>query len=573
MVDLTRISDLKPTDFPAPPQEAIGIVRACMNPNITSKDLGDIITYNAVLTAELLRIANSAYFGFRAQVTSAAHAVSLLGRRALRNLALCVAIRDAMQPDAIPLLDMTTYLEHALRRAVAARCLSRFAKLNSDDSFTAGLLQDFGLLVMIFVHQDRATDWPRLAAADPDERYELEMSLFGTTHDRVGEDVAAAWELPPELRQVMGCHHRTTMGATDGGIVRLCRLARCADWMAAVFTAADKRSVIRHCEQMLLEEYGLAADAVKDLLDELSRTLAAAGAAVGIQVGTQSDLGELFQEANLRLAEENLSYQELTWRLERTLAQRDLYASELNRELELAREVQRGLMPYPPRGCCGFQGINTSARKLSGDFYDFFTTDGGYVHFCIADVSGKGTNAAILMVKASSLFRCLSKATGDPATLLSMLNREIFETSVRGMFVTMIAGRYHPESGQMLLANAGHPPALYCPARGAIIEFVADAPPLGILPEVEFMNREFKLGHGAMYLYTDGMIEVRQNGAGALGIAGMKKLIRRYNEVPTDQRARKLLNAVRDAEMHDDLTLLVIDSGRDSREWVQRTGT
>src|SRR5512136_2474327 len=118
MFNLNVIENLKPTDLPTPPQDAFGVVRACTNPNVTSKTLGEIITHNAVLTAELMRIVNSAYFGFRAKISSAAHAVTLLGHRALSNLALCVAIRDAFRPDAIPLLDMADYLEQSLRRAV-----------------------------------------------------------------------------------------------------------------------------------------------------------------------------------------------------------------------------------------------------------------------------------------------------------------------------------------------------------------------------------------------------------------------------------------------------------------------
>jgi sigma-B regulation protein RsbU (phosphoserine phosphatase) len=565
MVNSTRITNLKPTDLPAPPHEAIGIVRACTNPNITSKNLGEIITHNAVLTAELLRIVNSAYFGLRTRVTSAAHAVTLLGHRALRNLALCVAIRDAMRPDAIPLLDMGAYLEQALRRAVAARSLSRYARQNPEECFTIGLLQDFGLLVMMYVDQDRAADWAQLASSNPEKRYELEMGLFGTTHDRVGETLAEAWALPSELRQVMGLHHAPAMDTADKRLTSLCTIARCADWMAAVFTAADKRFVIQRCEKMLGDDFGLGTDTVGVLLDEVSNAVIDAGTAMGIRVGKQSPLADVLREANLRLAEDNLSYQELTLRLEQTLLQRDRYAGELNRELELAREVQRSLMPRPPRECHGFQGINTSARELSGDFYDYFPSRGGDILFCIADVSGKGMNAAMLMAKVSSLFRCLGKAVTDPAALLSMLNREVAETTIRGMFVTMIGGRYNAQSGQVQLANAGHLPALYHPVRGPIVEFGADAPPLGILPDADFVSREFVLGDGALYLYTDGIIEARQRDTGELGISGLKKLIHQFRDVPTDRRARKLFDAVRDSEVRDDVTVLVIDPRKDSR--------
>lgn len=568
MFNLNAVESLKPTDLPAPPQEAFGIVRACTNPNVSSKTLGEIITHNAVLTAELMRIVNSAYFGFRAKITSAAHAVTLLGHRALSNLALCVAIRDAFRPDAIPLLDMADYLEQSLRRAVAARCLSRYANLNPEECFTAGLLQDFGLLVMMYIDQDRATDWQRLKCANPDERYELEMSLFGTTHDRVGDTLATAWDLPPELRQVMGHHHAPVIDTADYDMVRRCRLGRCSDWMAAVFTARDRRFVIQRCRQLLVEEYGIDKDTLQGLLDEVGQAVTEAGTAMGIRVGTQTALAEVLKEANLRLAEDNLSYQELTRRLEQSLVQRDLYASEINRELELAREVQRSLMPRPPRECHGFQGINSSARQLSGDFYDYFPARDGQIHFCIADVSGKGMNAALLMAKVSSLFRCLGKAVNDPAMLLGMLNQEVIETSIRGMFVTMIGGRYDPSSGLVQLANAGHLPALFQPASGMIAEFAADAPPLGILHDAEFTTREFNLGGGALYLCTDGMIEARPPGGGALGIPGMKALIRRHNDIPTEQRARKLFDALGDAELRDDVTLLVIDSKRDSRKRI-----
>ena len=558
-------TNLKPTDLPAPPQEAIGIVRACAKPSITSRRLAELITHNAVLTAELLRIVNSAFFGFRAKVTSAAHAVTLLGQRALRNLALCVAMRDALRPDAIAGLDTAEYWEQALRRAVAARCLAAHAKLDAEDCFTAGLLQDFGLLVMLYLDQTRAVDWWRLAAADPDARYALETSLFQTTHDRVGAALARAWELPAELAEVMGQHHPGSVESIERPLPALCRVAHCADWMAAVFTASDKRPVIQRCRQLLAEDFGLSAEQTGDLLDELAEGVSAAGAALGLRVGVQITLAEVLREANLQLVEDNLSYQELTWRLEQALAERDRIAAELNHELDLAREVQRSLLPRDGAGydrdCAGFHGVNASARELSGDFYDYFPTRGGQIHFCIADVSGKGMNAALLMAKVSSLFRCLAKGVGDPAALLTMLNREIAENSVRGMFVTMIGGRYNPQTGQVQLANAGHLPALLVPPRAPIKAFPADAPPLGVLPDAVFVNRELNLAEGALYLFTDGLVEARTAGGGELGIEGFKELIRRHAQVPAAQRVQLLLDAVRNAEIRDDLTLLIADSG------------
>lgn len=558
MTDPISIADLKPTDLPAPPQEAVAIVRACSQQNISSKRLAEIVTHNAVLTAEILRIVNSAFFGFRVKVTSAAHAVTLLGQQALRNLALCVAMRDALRPEAIPGLDMAGYWEQALRRAVAARCLAPYGKLAPEECFTAGLLQDFGLLVMLYLQQDRIVDWPRLANAHPEQRYELELSLFGTTHDRVGGALAAAWQLPPELCEVMGRHHAADLERNNQA-AGLCKVALCADWLAAIFTAVDKRSVVEQSRALLEANFGLSVEQFHGLLETLPQAVREAATALGMPVGRQIELADVLKEANLRLAEDNLSYQELTWRLEQALAERDRYADVLHRELELAREVQRSLMPRPTLDCQGFHGINTSANELSGDFYDYFPTHDGSILFCMADVSGKGMHAALLMAKVSSLFRCLGKGIVDPAALLAMLNREIYETSIRGMFVTMIGARLDRANGKVQLCNAGHVPALYLTQQGAVQELSAQAPPLGILSHIKLRTQEVDLRHAALYLYTDGLIEARQRDGIELGVEGLKKLIKRLQPLAPAQRATRILDALRDADVRDDMTLLMVD--------------
>ena len=129
----------------------------------------------------------------------------------------------------------------------------------------------------------------------------------------------------------------------------------------------------------------------------------------------QQNIDHIMRAANLQLANENLSYQELTWELEHTLEERDRVASELHQELELAREVQRSLLPKNLSKEQGIVGVNVSARMVSGDFYDYFNLYNGEIAFCIADVSGKGMNASLLMAKTSSLFRCLAKSIHDPS--------------------------------------------------------------------------------------------------------------------------------------------------------------
>ena len=97
----------------------------------------------------------------------------------------------------------------------------------------------------------------------------------------------------------------------------------------------------------------------------------------------------------------------------------------VRRELDLAAEIQRNLLPRPTPGGFPVHGLNRPIRKVSGDFFDYFPLEEGRIPFALGDVSGKGINAALLMAKVASLFRCLAKRIDDPAGLLELIKSRI----------------------------------------------------------------------------------------------------------------------------------------------------
>jgi serine phosphatase RsbU (regulator of sigma subunit) len=551
---------VRPSDLPAPPKDAIRIVQACANRRIDSRDLAQLVANDPVLTAELLRVANSAFFGLVSQVKSVARAVTVLGNRALRNVVLCISMRDALRKDSIPGFDIDAYWEDALWRAVSARSLAGLAHLDADECFTAGLLQDFGLLVMLYLKPEQVQHWDLLASATPESRRDLEIDLFQCAHDEVGLTLATSWGLPPDLALAMGYHHDGPPQDAEVQDIQLCKVAACADWMAAVYRCGNKRVAVQRARDLLKEHFEASPEQVDYLLQKVTESVSEAATAMGMRVGEQLPFEEVLREANLRLAEENLSYQELTWRLEQALAERDQLAGELDRELELAREVQKSLLPPCETGIPGVTGLNLSARAVSGDFYDYYQLTDGRIAFCLADVSGKGMNAALLMAKSASLFRCLGKGIHDPGKLLGMLNREIFETSIHGMFVTMVAGVLDTESGEVTLSSAGHLPALHIGPAALMGTYPAEAPPLGIVKDNQFENRTFALGGGCLYLYTDGLLEARV-GDQRLEEEGLLRLLKEHAHLPLAARPRAIVDAVVDPEgiVEDDLTLVIIE--------------
>lgn len=554
-------SSIRPADLPAPPKDAIRIVQTCAQPDVDSRVLAEIVSKDPVLTAELLRVSNSAYFGLVSQVKSATRAVTVLGHRALRNLVLCIAMRDALRADSIPRFNLDRFWKDALRRAVSARLLSDIAGLDGDECFTAGLLQDFGLLVMLYLQPEQVRHWDTLSGADPEQRLVLEAEYFHATHDEVGYLLADNWELPADLAIAMGYHHAAPPQDCEPQDQLLCNVVMCADWMAAVYSSDNKRHAIQRSRVLLAEHFNLDAEQTDSLLEKVADNIDDAASAIGVSAGDALSFEAVLREANLRLAEENLSYQEITWRLEQALEERDHFAADLRRELELAREVQQSLLPEPRSGIAGVVGINLSAREVSGDFYDFFRLGDGRVSFCLADVSGKGMNAALLMAKTSSLYRCLGRGIHDPAKLLAMLNREIVDTSIRGMFVTMVAGVVDPASGDVTLANAGHLPPVHMGSATMINDYPAQSPPLGIAADFTFENFSFNLDAGCLYLYTDGLLEAKLGDHHRLEHAGLVRLLREYAHRPPVERVSEIANAVRgpNGAIDDDLTLVLID--------------
>jgi len=234
------------------------------------------------------------------------------------------------------------------------------------------------------------------------------------------------------------------------------------------------------------------------------------------------------------------------------------------REILLAAEIQRSLLPPSGQSGLPIHGYNRPVRMVSGDFYDYFTLPDQRIPFALGDVSGKGINAALLMSKAASLFRCLGKRTDNPAQILSIINHEIHETSSRGMFVTMVAGTYDPAAGRLRFANAGHEPPLLRARDRSYRTFPAEAPPLGIIPEMEYWTHEIDLDGGEFYIFSDGLIEFHYGDQEELGVKGLIQMIESLADLPLGERLKAMLDDLDHEgwESRDDLTVLAIGDER-----------
>ncbi|MBT4888703.1 MAG: SpoIIE family protein phosphatase [Rhodospirillales bacterium] len=245
------------------------------------------------------------------------------------------------------------------------------------------------------------------------------------------------------------------------------------------------------------------------------------------------------------------------------MAEKLVEQERVARELELAAEIQRSLLPSGNEGLPVW-GSNIPARTVSGDFFDYFELEDGRIVFNLGDVSGKGMNAALLMAKTSSLFRCLSKTIEHPGRLLGRINTEICETSTRGMFVTMVGGIFDPTTGRLRIANAGHEPPLVRDVQGNYRAIAAEAPPLGIVDDFSWENgfpvTTIDLDGGAFYLFTDGVTEGYVEDGVELGVDGVQKIIDESSTESINLQLERIVASVFGSgiALRDDLTVLGI---------------
>ncbi|MCX7552667.1 SpoIIE family protein phosphatase [Marinicella sp. S1101] len=232
----------------------------------------------------------------------------------------------------------------------------------------------------------------------------------------------------------------------------------------------------------------------------------------------------------------------------------------IKKELTLARKLQRSLLPGRLRPPFPVVGTNISANEVSGDFYDYFELNDGTVGFIIGDVSGKGLDASMLMVRASSLLRWIGKDQLPPGQWLAKANKELCEKASRGLFVCAAVGYYNPKTDVATWSNAGLPPVIYKCPQCNIKTWNADAPPLGIkASDLSFEQQSMKLNQGGLYLLTDGLTDARNQDNQRRELDGIIEDIKNTESESPEVRIGKLITSARRHTLNDDATVLLIE--------------
>jgi serine phosphatase RsbU (regulator of sigma subunit)/anti-sigma regulatory factor (Ser/Thr protein kinase) len=201
------------------------------------------------------------------------------------------------------------------------------------------------------------------------------------------------------------------------------------------------------------------------------------------------------------------------------------------------------------------------ARAVGGDFYDFIALPDGRIGIVVGDVTDKGVPAALIMARTQSVLRGEAPRLISPAKVLARANEILLPEMPARMFVTCLYAVLEPETGRFVFANAGHN-LPYVRTAGGVIEWRATGMPLGLLPEMDYPEREAVLAPGeSVLLYSDGIVEARGPGGAMFGFPRLRGLME------TERSTSDLLGHLLDElhgfvgpgwEQEDDITLVAL---------------
>ena len=246
----------------------------------------------------------------------------------------------------------------------------------------------------------------------------------------------------------------------------------------------------------------------------------------------------------------------------------NLTAQRVERELELAGQIQAGFLPESLPELPGWQLTAEihPARETSGDFYDMFMLPDGRLGFLIADVADKGMGAALFMALSRTVLRIFVLEHGQrPELALRAANRHILRESSSGLFITLFLGILEPATGKLVYCNAGHNPPLLQDGgrREGPRPLGRTGMPVGVSPDAAWSSLSLEMQPGdALLLYTDGVTEAQAPAGGFFGEPGLGQVLQNWDGTSAHSLKQQVLQAVQafvqGADQQDDIAVMVL---------------
>ena len=255
------------------------------------------------------------------------------------------------------------------------------------------------------------------------------------------------------------------------------------------------------------------------------------------------------------------------------LAEKQLEQERLERELQVASEIQQRFQPTAAPQLNGYelQGISFPCYEIGGDYYDFIERANGNLVVALGDVSGKGTAAALLMSSLHAAVHAQVESHESPVKTIQSINRYLVASIPANRFVTLFYAELDPKNGSLTFLNAGHNPPLIVHSGGTMEQLAAGGLPLGIMADADFREGRTKLQPGdVLVIYSDGVSEAVNPEGEEFGPTRLYEVVARNLDASAagirDRIESSLTKFCQGTPAADDITLVICKRLAESAE-------
>jgi len=247
------------------------------------------------------------------------------------------------------------------------------------------------------------------------------------------------------------------------------------------------------------------------------------------------------------------------------LFEETLEKQRMEEELNLARNIQQGLLPSKLPQLNGYEiaAVNIPSRQVGGDYFDIISISENRYGIAIADVSGKGAGAALLMANLQASLHALATSNIRIGEMVSRINNLIYQNTALDKFITFFYGELDTKENTFTYCNAGHNPPYRVDEKGKVVELMVGGIILGMMKDVVFETATVTIKPGdRIVMFTDGITEAMNEKEEEFGEERLKKLIQKWPNVSSQELMDKIISEVkgfsRGTPQNDDITMVIL---------------
>jgi diguanylate cyclase (GGDEF)-like protein len=323
------------SSLPSLPAVAVKIIQEIRKDKSSIGKLADIISVDPALTAKMLKVANSSFYGLSYQIDSVQGAINVLGLDAIKNIALSFVIVKGFKRDSVDEFDQELFWKRSVTAAVCADILAARMKADRDDVFVTALLMDIGVLVM---YLGRSDDYLKVI----DEKIisntttsEAENVIFGIDHQEVGSGILKEWGIPENIYRPIAFHHK--IQDAPSGVRETAGILMLSDMASSVYHGSKSPEKLNMLNRLLQDRMHMTEPEINAFIDSIAEKTVEILTSFEIDAGGVKPYSEVRSEAVKEFGKLNMTYEQLVVELQEERKKTARLAVELKNSHEHMR--------------------------------------------------------------------------------------------------------------------------------------------------------------------------------------------------------------------------------------------